>query len=117
MGAIQAAAIVTASIGIAVSVGARAEPWHRESSLERLSSISLLDLEEAFWRCDYQASTRGTGGSPIELCAAIYDALKQRKFGGSFESLLVWWQDNKAVRHAALAALDETPHASRTNEP
>ena len=32
-------------------------------------------------------------------CRAISDALKERKFGGVFGELIVWWSRNKAAQH------------------
>ena len=66
-----------------------------------LSSTSLADLENAFWICDHAATT-GSAAADIGTCSAVYDALKERKFGGDFAELLRWWQDNKIARHAKL---------------
>src|SRR5687768_15212130 len=75
---LKAMAIVTASASIALTVGnARADQSRGESLLVRFLSISLVDLEDAFWRCDYQATTRGGAGSQITLCVEVYEALKQ----------------------------------------
>jgi hypothetical protein len=61
-------------------------------------------LEDAFWACDYIATTRGTDHAPGEICAAVYEEVKATKFGGSFEELVAWWQVNKAGAHARIAA-------------
>ncbi|MBI2315940.1 MAG: hypothetical protein HYU75_02620 [Betaproteobacteria bacterium] len=77
-----------------------------QSVAARLASVGLADLEEAFWVCDYTAATRGTAGSDISVCTAVYEAVKERKFEGDFDKLLDWWRQNKAARHDALAAAD-----------
>ena len=70
----------------------------------QLSSARLTDLENAFWVCDYLATTRGS--SDIAACTAIYEAVKERKFGGDFEKLVAWWRQNKAEQHQSIAAAD-----------
>jgi len=70
----------------------------------RVVALSAADLEEAFWVCDYTATTVGTGATPVDLCSAVYDELKARKFGGEFELLLAWWRQNKPAEHARQAA-------------
>lgn len=72
--------------------------------------ISLAALEDAFWVCDYVATTRGARDDAITRCGAVYDALKERKFGGDFDRLLAWWQENKP---AQFARLDHDKHALR----
>jgi hypothetical protein len=70
----------------------------------KLVTASLAAVEEAFWLCDYRAAT--SGNADVVACAAVYEALKQRKFGGDFGKLLRWWQENKAARHGELAATE-----------
>lgn len=61
-------------------------------------------LEDAFWACDYIATTRGTGAAP-ESCEEIYAELKTVKFDGDFDELLAWWQANKAAAHERIAGM------------
>jgi hypothetical protein len=67
------------------------------------AAMGPADLEKAFWVCDYTATVAGVQATPVALCAAVWDEIKQPKFGGSFEDLLAWWQSNKAAEHEALA--------------
>jgi hypothetical protein len=60
------------------------------------------DLEQAFWACDHLATTRGPDATPVDFCAAVYDELKKRKFGGDFTALLGWWKVNKVFEHDRL---------------
>jgi hypothetical protein len=76
------------------------------SVASRVAVVSLADLEDAFWVCDYTATTRGPEGSDLTVCTAVYEAIKERKFGGDFDGLLDWWRQNKVVRHDALAAVE-----------
>ena len=66
--------------------------------------LSAAELEEAFWVCDYVATTRGLDATPTELCGMLYVELKETKFGGDFGLLLAWWQQNKAAEHRKLAS-------------
>jgi hypothetical protein len=59
-------------------------------------------LEEAFWACDYIATTRGTASAPQETCAVVYEEFKATRFGGDFEELVAWWQVNKVGAHARM---------------
>ena len=60
------------------------------------------DLEQAFWACDHLATTRGPDATPVDFCAAVYDELKKRKFGGDFTALLGWWKVHKFIEHDRL---------------
>jgi len=68
------------------------------------SSARLTDLENAFWVCDYLATTRG--GGDIQTCTAVYEAVKQIKFGGDFDKLVAWWHQNKVAQHQNIAIAD-----------
>ena len=68
-----------------------------------VAAMPLGELERAFWVCDYTATVAGVHATPVALCAAVWDEIKQTKFGGSFPDLLAWWQSSKAAEHAALA--------------
>ena len=80
---------------------------------ETHAESDLQSLEGAFWVCDHAASTRGYSATEGMACSVTYEALKQRKFDGSFEAFLAWWQQHKLAMHEALegtessAALEE----------
>jgi hypothetical protein len=67
-----------------------------------VSNLAAPQLEEAFWACDYLATTRGVDATPADTCGAVYARLKETKFRGDFGLLLTWWQDNKAAEHQKL---------------
>lgn len=71
-----------------------------DSAHSRLTSV---DLERAFWECDYAVTTTGVGLGEGALCANIHEELKQRKFAGDFSAMLTWWQEKKAAEHQAIA--------------
>ena len=72
------------------------------------ASSHLSVLEDAFWVCDYVATTRG--GGDIPTCTAVYEALKDRKFAGDSDALVSWWRQNKAAQHQILAVADSASH-------
>ena len=71
-----------------------------------LASGKIVNLEKAFWVCDY-AGTRGmVDASQGAACIAITDELKRVKFDGDFDQLVAWWKVNKMARHQEL---DQAP--------
>ena len=73
-----------------------------QTPVQQLTSVRTADLERAFWVCEYVATTRGN--ADIATCTAVYEALMQRKFGGDFEVLRKWWQQNKAAEIQRIAS-------------
>src|SRR5687767_2211855 len=65
-------------------------------------SMPLDVLERAFWMCDHRATTHGVDATPVDACTAVFEALKENKFGGDFTELLAWWRQNKLVEHTRL---------------
>ncbi|MBI2962042.1 MAG: hypothetical protein HYY28_17190 [Betaproteobacteria bacterium] len=102
----KVAALTTLAAALAAGSASAEQTIGAQSVAARLASVALGDLEEAFWVCDYTATTRGPAGNDITVCNAVYDAIKERKFDGDFDKLLDWWRQNKVTRHDALAAAD-----------
>jgi len=73
-----------------------------------LASAKLSAIEDAFWVCDYVATTRGA--SEIAACTAVYEAIKDQKFAGDFDALVSWWRQNKTAQHQNIAAGDSSSH-------
>ena len=94
--------------------GARAAEGLRQptSANAALSNANIADLEDAFWGCDHAATT-GSAAADVGTCSAVYDALKERKFGGDFAELLRWWQQHKVARHAKLTEVHHRTVAER----
>ena len=98
LAAAYALAFATAAIQteLAIAGGPAGEPVRVQGAR------SIGDLEKAFWVCDYAATTRGVLATPVEICSAVTDDFKRVRFGGDFEAMLKWWQDNKAAAHRDL---------------
>lgn len=99
----RVAALAALSIALAGNGWAQDDSPHSAARMQ-LASVSVVDLERSFWVCDYVATARGVTEDLIVQCVAVYDELKDRKFGGDFDRLWSWWQQHKAARHAALGA-------------
>ena len=65
-------------------------------------AADIAALENAFWYCDYVATTRGVLAAPIAACQLATNELKARKFGGSFRAMTAWWQQRKQAEHERL---------------
>lgn len=105
---VSATKIVVATIGVLLGSveNTLAQQPQRTSAAptSQLSSARLTDLETAFWVCDYLATKRGAGD--VSTCTQVYEALKERKFAGDFDKLVVWWRQNKVAQHQNIAAAD-----------
>lgn len=62
-------------------------------------ATAMAELENAFWACDYVATTRGVQATPAAACRHATESLKREKFGGSYPAMLEWWRLNKVARH------------------
>ena len=71
-------------------------------TVDDIRAMPVPALEHAFWVCDHRATTHGVEATPIGACTAVFEALKQNKFGGDFTELLAWWRENKLVEHTRL---------------
>ena len=72
--------------------------------------IDLAQLEDIFWTCDYLATTRGMDATPVRECAAATRDLRREKFGNSFNRLVEWWRESKAVEHDRRRAMRNDPN-------
>lgn len=95
-----------AAIAIALSV---AMPVTAADSWEPKTEQSMVELERAFWYCDFIATTEGVQATPVAACRFATEQLKKRKFAGNFEEFLSWWRANKPTEHLKL-------HEERRND-
>jgi hypothetical protein len=100
---VAACVIGLAAVTAYGSASAQSATPTSESVEAFVAAMHPADLEHVFWVCDYKATIGGVHATPVVLCSAVWDELKQTKFAGSFEDLLAWWQSNKAMEHEALA--------------
>ena len=95
-----------AAIALAACAGcAVAQPANADAPGAAMTGADREDvaaLEQAFWHCDYVATTQGVLAAPMAACRFATDELKARRFGGSFRALTQWWQENKAAEHQRL---------------
>ncbi|MGZ9074352.1 MAG: hypothetical protein ACXW13_01130 [Burkholderiaceae bacterium] len=102
--AVPATTIVITTIGVLLggveSTLAQQSQRTLAAPTSQPASSTLSVLEDAFWACDYVATTRGA--SDIPTCTAVYEALNHRKFAGDFDALVSWWRQNKAAQHKSL---------------
>ena len=88
--------IATLLIQAIASTPAHANGETRDTSL---TSGRMVDLENAFWVCDYAGTRGGVDPSQGAACIAITDELKRLKFDGDFDRLVAWWKVHKVARH------------------
>jgi hypothetical protein len=61
-------------------------------------------LKSAYLQCERLALATPLDFGTAAQCSMVYEALKQRVFGGDFERLLAWWrQESKSTEDSALA--------------
>jgi hypothetical protein len=63
----------------------------------------VAELEKTFWQCEQAAGAKTLDAVMAAHCDAVTDELKKRKFGGDFERLLQWWQQNRLARDPSVA--------------
>jgi O-glycosyl hydrolase len=69
---------------------------------QNAQDAELQALERGFWRCDHATAHGALDSGSAMRCSLIYEALKERRFGGDFTAMLAWWREHKGERHGAL---------------
>ena len=77
------------------------------------AALAPADLEQAFWVCDYVATTYGMQAAPVDLCSEVTAALQKQKFSGDFAQMLEWWGRNKTTEHARVQAVQLAGNSTR----
>lgn len=62
------------------------------SAIARLSNV---ELEEAYWDCEFLASEVAIDLSTAAACSEIFESLKATRFQSDFRLFLSWWSENK----------------------
>jgi hypothetical protein len=63
-----------------------------QANRQVVDSLTIEQLEITFLECDRRASVELLGFGDAAECSVIFEALKQRAFGGDFNRLLAWWK-------------------------
>jgi hypothetical protein len=69
----------------------------------RTAKSDVDELERAFWQCDHALANRVVSPQVGMLCVAVTDELRQQKFDGSSERMLVWWRTHRVAEHQRLS--------------
>ena len=96
--------ITAIACGLALTLASPGRAAAQEAPTPAIEALSVADLERAFWICDYRATKHGVEATPVALCSAVFDTLRDQKFGGDFGELLAWWRVNKHLQHTSLGA-------------
>jgi hypothetical protein len=98
-------------VAAAVLIVADAAGWSAPSSAQTTNGAELRldELEKAFWVCDYAASIRLVDMGTAIPCSRVTEALRQHKFDGDFNAMLIWWRQHKEAEHQALTKSGGTP--------
>lgn len=76
----------TSAADAAADGGAAARP---------MDVVHSESLKLRYLRCEQAASERPLDGTTITSCSVVYEELKQRVFGGSFDALHAWWRETR----------------------
>jgi hypothetical protein len=69
-----------------------------------VSHATPEQLKSAYLQCERLVLTTPMDFGTAAQCSMVYEALKQRVFGGDFERLLAWWQqESKSTEDSARA--------------
>jgi hypothetical protein len=90
-----------AAAALAMAIGSACAGPER-AAMASAEAAEIAALEQAFWYCDYAATTEGVLATPMAACQHATNELKARKFGGSFRAMTAWWQERKRAEHERL---------------
>lgn len=65
------------------------------ASSAALANTPGIEMEKAYWDCEFAASEGQISLDAAAACSEIYELLKKVKFGGRFDVFLAWWRENK----------------------
>jgi len=60
--------------------------------------LSETELKKLFLACDAASQSGLVDDADAAACSVIYEALKDRVFGGDSRRLLEWWRQEKSKR-------------------
>lgn len=60
-----------------------------------ITELPTAEIEKIYWNCEFTATQGILGGDDAAVCSELYEYLKESKFHGDFNALLIWWKQNK----------------------
>lgn len=97
--------MAAAALGVACGA-ASAQQSDRHAAATDAGAARAALREQAFWLCDYIATSRGTQFAPVE-CVQVTDELKHARFGGDYDRMVGWWRERKPFEHRRLRLAEE----------
>jgi hypothetical protein len=70
------------------------------NKLPEIEALPMDKLEALHWDCDYMASKQQMDAGDAGICSVVYERIKAEKFGGDFNKMLAWWNQNKSKQYA-----------------
>jgi hypothetical protein len=107
LGRLGVASIALGAFALAAATALPRQALASEAVPATNEEFDAVELERAFWACDYVATTKGVSATPIAACKLATEALKKQKFGGDFEAFLSWWRENKPSEHLKMDRLEK----------
>ncbi len=97
------ALVALAALGMACPARAAVDSHANAAAAQGLET-DVARLEQAFWICDYLATTQDLQATPYATCRFVTEQLRKEKFGDDLDRLLDWWRVNKEAEHGKLRA-------------
>lgn len=69
------------------------------------AGVPLVDMEKAYWDCEFAAEQGLLDSSDAGVCSEMYERLKTKKFNNDFHLFLQWWKKNKGREYVSRANL------------
>jgi len=102
---IQFAVAAAATVAVMASSHVLAHETHADAAdvagampaSQGLNSIPADDLKRDYMACERAAMAGQLDAATVMACSMLYEELRARVFGGSFEALLSWWRGATGV--------------------
>src|SRR4030095_8222773 len=94
------AGVAAASAALCLDVSAQQSAVGGARSIEGGAVSRAQTLEQVFWQCDYASTQVVLDFGTAAYCSVVNEELKKTRFGGDYDAMHLWWQQNKATEHA-----------------
>lgn len=81
------------------------------------SRVDVDLLKDDFLACERAATQRRLAAATTGVCSIVYEELRERAFGGSFDALLAWWRGARDGAAEATSAARASDPADQTIAP